>query len=150
TSSMISASRSGRKPLRRKRRRTYSSQSAMARPYNPVDGGHKLVPGAALVFQKLAARGCQPVQPPPPLARLFQPAAGNQSPVLQAKQYGVERTDAKADLPIRTLFNEPADLVSMARPPFEEGKNEKLGAAFAEVAIEHYASRKYTSRKYNL
>src|SRR5215471_21505022 len=128
---MISASRSGRKPLRRRCCRTYSGQSGMARPHNLVDGGHKLVPGAALVLQKLASRGRQPVQAPPPLARLFQPAAGNQAAILQAKQNGVERTDAKADLPIGTLFDELADVVSMARTRFEEGENEKLGAAFA-------------------
>jgi hypothetical protein len=36
----------------------------------------------------------------------------------------------------------------MARSRFKKGENEKLGAAFAEVAIEHYALDKYTSVKY--
>src|SRR5215471_15826983 len=122
---MISASRSGRKPLRRRCCRTYSGQSGMARPHNLIDGGHKLVPGAALVLQKFASRGRQPVQAPPPLARLFQPAAANQAAILQPKQDRVERTNAKADLPLSTLFNKLAEVVSVARTRFEKGENEK-------------------------
>src|SRR5260221_689689 len=97
---MISASRSGRKPLSLRCCRTYPGQSGMARPHDPVDGGHKLIPGAALVLQNLASPRRQPVQASPPLARLFHPAAGNQAAILQAKQNGVERTDTKADLPL--------------------------------------------------
>src|SRR5580658_4112638 len=147
---MISASRSGRKPLRGRCCRTYSGQSGMARPYDLVDGGHKFVPGAALVLQKLASRRRQAVQAPPPLARLFQPAAGNQAAILQAKQNGVERSDAKADLPLATLFNSLAEVVSVARTRLKKGENEEFGAAFGEIAIKHYSLWKYTSGTYML
>src|SRR5439155_25550456 len=121
--------------------RTYSAQSGMARPHDLVDGDHKCVPGTTLVLQEFASRGRQPVQAPPPLARLFQPAAGNQAAILQAKQNGIERADAKSDLPVGSLFNKLAEVVSVARTRFKKGENEKLGAAFAEIAIEHILYR---------
>ena len=38
----------------------------------------------------------------------------------------------------------------MARTRFEKGENEKLGAAFAEIAVEHYTLPKYTSATHRL
>src|SRR5438270_5183810 len=103
---MISASRSGRKPVRRRRCRTYSRHSGMVRPHDLVDGGNKLVPGAALVLQEFVSRRRQAVQTPPPFARFFQPTADNEAAIFQAKQNGVERTDAKANLPLCSLLDQ--------------------------------------------
>ena len=87
----------------------------MAGPHDLVDGGHEFVPGAALGLQKFAARGRQPVTTAAALARLFEPAAGDQAAVFQAEQDGVERSDAKADLAFGALLDEFADVVAVAR-----------------------------------
>ena len=42
------------------------------------------------------------------------------------------------------------DKLALARTRLEKGENEELGAAFAEIAIEHYTLQKYTSATYTL
>src|SRR5580700_30418 len=108
----------------------------MAGPYNSIDRGDKLLPGAALGLQELAPGGREPVTAAAALAVFLQPTAGDQAAVLQPEQDGVQRPYAKTDLAVGAFFNQLADIVSMARPPFEQSENQQLGAAFVQVAIE--------------
>src|ERR1017187_2450606 len=108
----------------------------MAGPHNSVDRGDKLLPGTALGLQELAPGRRQPVTAAAALAVFLQPAAGDQTAVLQPEQDGVQRPDAEADLAVGAFFNQLADLVSMARPAFEQSENQQLGAAFVQVPVE--------------
>src|SRR5580658_5428749 len=108
----------------------------MAGPHNPVDRGHKLLPGIALGCEEFAPGWRQPVAASAALAVFLQPAAGDEAAVLQAEQDGVQRPDAEADLAAGTFFNQLADIVPMARAAFEQRENQQLGAALVQVAIE--------------
>jgi hypothetical protein len=101
----------------------------MAGPHDSVDGGDKLLPGSALGLQEFPPGGRQPVTPAAAFAVFLQPAAGDQATVLQPEQDGVQRPDAEADLSVGTFLNQLADVVSMARPAFEQSQNQQLGTA---------------------
>src|SRR5580700_7295841 len=115
----------------------------MAGPHNSVDGGNKLLPGTALGLQELAPGRREPVTAAAALAVFLQPAAGDQTAVLQPEQDGVQRPDAKADLAVGTFLNQLADIVPMARPAFQQSENQQLGTAFVQIAIERHAVAKY-------
>src|SRR5580704_16315715 len=104
----------------------------MAGPYNSIDCGDKLLPGTALGLQELAPGRCEPVTAAAALAVFLQPAAGDQAAVLQPEQNGVQRPDAKADMAVGAFLNQLADIVSVARPAFEQSENQQFGAAFVQ------------------
>ena len=74
-------------------------------------------------MQELAPGRREPITAAAALAVFLQPAAGDQTTILQPEQDGVQRPDAEADLAIGTFFNQLADIVSMARPAFEQSEN---------------------------
>src|ERR1700693_5689899 len=108
----------------------------MAGLHDSVDLGDNSVPGAALSLEELAPRRRKPVTAAAAFAVFLQPAAGDETAVLQPEQNRVQRPDAEADLAVGTFFNQLADIVSMAWPAFEQNENQQFGAALVQVAIE--------------
>ena len=97
-----------------------------------------------VALQRAAARGRQPVTAAAAFTGLFQPAPGDKAPVFQAEQNRVQRADTETDLALGALLDQLADVVSMARPPFQQSEHQQLRTTLAQVTIEHTSSN-YTS-----
>src|SRR5689334_9964614 len=110
---------------------------------NRVDGGDELLPEIALVGQGLTAVRGEAVVTAAVLTRTLDPSAGDQAAVLEAGQDGVERSDPELQAAAGDDLDLFADFVAVARPVFDQGQHEHLGAAFLEFAAEH------DGKKYN-
>jgi hypothetical protein len=70
------------------------------------------------------------------LAGALHPAPLQPSPRLEPVEQGIERGDLESDPAVRSLIDQPADLVAVARSVLDQGQNEQLGAAFLQFAVE--------------
>jgi hypothetical protein len=69
----------------------------MTTPEDLVDGVGKLLPGAALTIEHIAAIGREPIKTATALSRFFHPPARNKSAILEPAKHRVQRADAKSD-----------------------------------------------------
>src|SRR5262245_7081264 len=135
SSCTISASRAGASLRGLSRRAISCCRSGMTKPRDTVDGADEGDPALALGVEHAGACGGEPVVAAPPLAGFPRPVAGDPRATLQPVEQGVKGGDMQAHHPARSVFDELAQLVAMARLVLEEGEDEKLRAALLQLAV---------------
>src|SRR5204863_4239709 len=101
TSSTISFSRVGERFNPTSRFLISSLKSGMLDSCDAADRFHKLAPAIPLRRQRFLARRRQPIVTPPPLPRLLDPATPNPSPLFEAIQQRIKRSDVEMQSPVR-------------------------------------------------
>src|SRR5262249_6276184 len=132
---MISCSRAGsrREPARRLRISRRKSKSGIFPSHDAVDGADERVPAAARPIEELLAVGREPVEAPPPLPSLLDPAPLEDAPLLELVEERVERGRVVAHDARGARGDELGDLVPVARPVLDEREDQQLGAALLEL-----------------
>src|SRR6185436_16026092 len=102
-----------------------------------LDGVDEFPPVVALRGEHAPPFGGEPVEAPPPLAGLLDPASRDPAALLEAVEEGIERGDLEADPSVGSLLDQLADLVAVARTGLDEREDEELGAPFLQLAVEH-------------
>src|SRR5687768_1465951 len=134
---MISASLTGETLSPRSRFLTSSFQSDIFESGNTIYRFEKFTPTIPLRFQDPFSFRSQAVIAAAALTRLFDPTSLNPAAFLQAVEQRVQRRDIEAKPSVRALFDQRADVVAMPRLCFEQRKNQQLGTALLQLAIEH-------------
>jgi hypothetical protein len=75
---------------------------------------HKVGPAAALVFQDLLSRGCELIVASSALSRLLDPSPYDEAPLFEPIEQRIKRGDIELEQTFRALFDELADLVTVA------------------------------------
>ena len=93
------------------------------------------LPHRALARENLPSGRGQLVVAPPPLARALDPSTVDEALVLEPVQRGIERRDVEVDGAVRPLFDEPADLVAVARTLLEQRQDQDFSATALQLAF---------------
>src|SRR6476659_11013782 len=107
----------------------------MTAPENLIDGVGELFPCALLPLEHGSALGGEAIEPPPPFDRLLRPSSADEAAGFESTQDRVQRSDSEGQTPVRSRFDESADLVAVARPMFEQRQDQQLGAAFFQLVV---------------
>jgi hypothetical protein len=113
----------------------------MAEGRDAVERLEKRFPSPALRRERLAAGRCDPIEAPPALAGLLDPAPLDQSPPLEPVEERIERRDPEANLPVGALLDELRDLVPVTLLLLDQGQHQHLGAAPLQIARAHVFRR---------
>src|SRR3954465_5940421 len=135
----MSASSAGASCASRSRLAISSPQSGILDSCELSDGAHEVHPLASMAAQEALARRHDPVIAPPPLRRFFYPSPFDEAVVLQTVEQGIQRRGVHAQETIRSLLEELAQLIPVARLRLEQGEDEERGRALLELVREHGA-----------
>src|SRR5260370_11419871 len=124
----MSASRVGESLIAARRRRISGLHSGIFCLGDAIDTGYKFVPAAKLRSEDSAALARQTIVTATALSVLFDPASTQPATAFETVEQRVERGDVKTNSAARALRDKFADFVAVARPSFDERKNEEFGA----------------------
>src|SRR6185295_435481 len=128
SSSTTSASRRPGRSSGGRCSRTSRFQSAMTDLRHGIESEEELPPAAAVSLERpLSARG-QTIEPPPPLARFFDPPARDQLLGFEPIEQWIERGRLELEPSFRALGDQARDLVAVARAPLDQGQHEERRA----------------------
>src|ERR1700726_2962413 len=111
---MISASRAGGTFHPVNRFLTSSFHSGMFNSCDAADCADKFTPALALLSESFLTLGRQTVVTPPPLIRLFDPAAKDQASIFEPVEQRIKRGNMEAQDAARALFDELSNVVTVA------------------------------------
>src|SRR5215203_2422528 len=137
SSRTMRASRSGTRSGSESRDRTNAVQSRTGDPHDVVDRVDVGLPGGALAGEDVTPLRGQPVEAAFALTGFLHPSTFDQSAVLEPEQGGVERRQGKGQASARTGLDQLPDLISVARPIFDQRQDQHLGAALLQFRTEH-------------
>jgi len=89
-----------------------------------LDGLDKHLPAVPLGSENLSPLACQAVIPSSPLPALLHPSALQPAPLFQAIEQRIERGHVEAQSAAGALLDEFADFIAVARPSFQQGKDQ--------------------------
>src|SRR5262245_2123381 len=112
-----------------------SFQSGILDPCNAANRLRELLPATPLLGQNFASVRGQTVIAPPPLARLFHPTALNPATRLHPVKERIERCRLKPQSTLGALFDQLADLVTVAGAALHQREDQQFGAALLEFAV---------------
>src|SRR5262249_21279936 len=135
SSSTISASRSGDNWSSARRDLISALKSGMLNPGDQIDGFDKLAPAGALLRQHVFAGGRQTIIAAPALPWLFDPAATDPVPSLEAIKQWVKGSDVESNRAARTQLDHLSNLVSVPGTIFEQRQDHQFSAALFQFTI---------------
>jgi hypothetical protein len=101
-----------------------------------VDCSNKFPPAVTLSGQNFSTGGGQAIISTAPLSGFFDPPALDPAAVFQSVEQGIKGRDIEPEDAARAQFDQLPDVITMAGPIFDQGKNQKFGATFFQFAIE--------------
>src|SRR2546423_10232228 len=126
SSSAISISRAGERPRPARRALISLRKSGILDSGDSTDCFHELEPSVTLAGQHLLAGRGEAIITPPPLSRLFHPAAANPSPFFEPVEQGIKRSDIKPQRSAGAQLDQLTNVVAVPRPILDQRKNEQL------------------------
>src|SRR6266545_4508428 len=110
-------------------------QSGMFDSCDSCDEGDEIFPTLLLRTERLAPCGRERVIPAAALLGLLHPAAGDPAFGLEPMEQGIERRHVKAQRAAGARLDQLGDVVAVARLIFEQGEDQKFGAALFPILI---------------
>src|SRR5262245_177912 len=107
--------------------------------YHLIHSRDVSVPGIAFLFDECLSLCRQVVKASPRPASAFDPAAFDETLFFEPAEHGIQRTDAEAQSPAGSFFNQFSDFVTVPVVFFEERQNQQVRTTFFEFTIEHRA-----------
>jgi hypothetical protein len=101
-----------------------------------VDCMHKIGPTVALVFQHFLPVGSELIVAPSALSRPFDPSPSDEAPPFEAVEQWVERGNIEFEETLRALFDQLADLITVAWAVLDEREDEQFRTAFLQFPFE--------------
>jgi len=98
---------------------------------------HEGFPLITLSVQNTPAFGSQAVKAPPPLPGFLDPSALQPFPFFQAIEKRIQRGYVEFQLSGRPRFDQFADFISVARPGFDNRKDDQFSGALLQLAIQY-------------
>src|SRR5688572_16119922 len=135
---MISASRAGSRRKVPRRNAIAGRQSGMASAGDELHGPNERLPGVALAGEHATAFRGQGVETAPSFTGFLDPLSLQPSALLEAVQQGIERRDVKPHGAVRSLLDQLADLIAVARPRLQDRQDEQLRGPLLELAVERW------------
>src|SRR4026208_527929 len=146
---MISAFRAGsrRKPPRRNW--ISGRQSGMAWAGDEVHCPDKCLPGVTLAGEHTTAFRGQGVETAPPFTGFLDPLPLQPPALLEAVQERIEGCDVKLHGAVRSLLDQLADLIAVARPRLQDRQDDQLRGALLELSVEGWCRHSCYKHIYN-
>jgi hypothetical protein len=94
-----------------------------------VQRPEEVLPGRAFLGQDAAARRRDAIAAAPARPGALDPAALDEAAILEPVQRRIERRDVEAELALRPLTDQPADVVAVPGLVLDERQDQDVGAA---------------------
>ena len=98
-----------------------------------IDSGHEIAPPRSLFRENLPSRPGEAIVAPAALTRFLDPLAFQPATFLEAVQQRIQSGGTEPKRPVRSRFDQLADLVTVALSRFDERQDQQLGAALLSI-----------------
>jgi hypothetical protein len=103
---------------------------------NSADCKHKIGPAAALVFQHFLSYGSEPIVSASALSLPLDPSPSDEASLFEAVEQWVERGNIEFEEPLRALFDQLANLITVAWALLNKREDKQFCTTLLQFSLE--------------